>query len=188
MGLGNPGSKYADTRHNIGERWARSLAQQFAITLRDEPRFKGLVGRGKIFDHDVRVLVPTTFMNLSGQSVGPLVRFFKIPMSRILVAYDEVAFPAGTCKLKIGGGHNGHNGMKSLIDAFGGNREFARLRIGVGHPGSPDQMHNYLTGCNMPRTERTQAESASEMSDELLRSVMSGDWQQAMLLLHSRSE
>ena len=188
MGLGNPGSKYADTRHNIGERWVRSLAQQFAITLSNESRFKGLLGRGVILDHDLRILIPTTFMNLSGQSVGPLIRYFKIPVDRVLVAYDEVAFPAGTCKLKIGGGHNGHNGVKSLIDAFGGNREFARLRIGVGHPGSPDQMHSYLTGCNMPRAERTQAESASQMDDELLRSVVTGDWQQAMLSLHSRSE
>lgn len=188
VGLGNPGSKYADTRHNIGERWVRSLAQQFAITLRNESRFKGLVGRGKILEREIRILVPTTFMNLSGQSVGPLVRYFKIPVSQILVAYDEVAFPAGKCKLKIGGGHNGHNGVKSLIDVFGGNREFARLRIGVGHPGSPDQMHTYLTGSNMPQAERTLAELASAMSDELLVSVVSGDWQRAMLLLHSDSE
>ncbi|MCY3885092.1 MAG: aminoacyl-tRNA hydrolase [Gammaproteobacteria bacterium] len=188
VGLGNPGSKYADTRHNVGERWVRDLADQFAISLRNESRFKGLVGRGEILDREVRILVPATFMNLSGQSVGPLARYFRIPVNRILVAYDEVAFPAGTCKLKVGGGHNGHNGVKSLINALGGNRDFARLRIGVGHPGSPDQMHTYLTGCKMPSGERIQAESASKMGDDLLESVVSGNWQKAMLLLHSHNE
>ena len=185
MGLGNPGSQYERTRHNVGERWLRDLARKFSIPLVHESRFQGHVGRGKILGHDVRLLVPTTFMNRSGNSVGQLVRYFKIPVESVLVAYDEVAFPVGTCKLKVGGGHNGHNGIKSLFEGLGGSREFVRLRIGVGHPGDSAKMHNYLTGHDMPTRDREVSESSSEMDGELLESVLECDWQRAMWLLHT---
>ena len=136
-------------------------------------------------NHDLRVLVPTSFMNRSGQSVGSTIRYFRIPIERVLVAYDEVAFPVGTCRLKIGGGHNGHNGVRSVIEALGGSQEFVRLRIGVGRPNNPSQMVDFLTGMEMPADERVHAESSSAMNTELLRSVLDGDWQRAMWLLHS---
>ena len=124
-------------------------------------------------------------MNRSGNSVGSVVRYFKIPTERVLVAYDEVAFPVGTSKLKLGGGHNGHNGIASLFEGFGGEREFARLRIGVGHPGDGAEMHHYLTRTNMPNEEREMAETSSELSDEILQCMLMGNWQRAMWLLHT---
>lgn len=124
-------------------------------------------------------------MNHSGDSAGSLVRYFKIPVEHVLVAYDEVAFPVGTCKLKIGGGDNGHNGLSSLFKGFSGNRGFARLRIGVGHPGDSSQMHTYLTGCDMPVEERHLAETSSEFDDQVLECILAGDWQRAMWLLHT---
>lgn len=99
-----------------------------------------------------------------------------------LVVYDEVAFPVGVTKIKIGGGDNGHNGMKSVINGFGGNREFPRLRIGVGHPGDPARMLSYLTDRDMPLDEMEASNESSEMSDELLRHALRGDWQKAMTL------
>ena len=136
VGLGNPGSAYADTRHNVGAVWVRELARRYSINLGVDTKFKGELGRGLIGGTDVRLLLPSTFMNNSGESVGAVSRFFKLEPQEILVAYDEVAFEPGVVKLKQGGGSNGHNGVKSVIAGLGNRDEFVRLRIGVGHPGS----------------------------------------------------
>ena len=121
-------------------------------------------------------------MNLSGECLGRYVRYFRIAPMETLVAYDEVAFPVGVSKIKIGGGHNGHNGIKSVIEGFGGEREFPRLRIGVGHPGDPARMLSYLTGHDMPVGELEASHESSDMSDELLLFAINGDWQKAMTL------
>ena len=136
VGLGNPGPAYADTRHNVGAVWVRQLARRYSISLGVDTKFKGEIGRGLIGGTDVRLLLPSTFMNNSGESVGAVSRFFKLEPQEILVAYDEVAFEPGVVKLKQGGGSNGHNGVKSVIAGLGNRDEFVRLRIGVGHPGS----------------------------------------------------
>lgn len=186
VGLGNPGPRYAGTRHNIGAAWLEALALRFGIPLSEQRKFKGLLGRGSLLVHDVRLLVPTTYVNLSGDAVGTATRFYKIDAAEILVAYDEVAFPVGVCRLKMGGGHNGHNGLKSVIAGLGNERGFARLRIGVGHPGNPDDMVAYLTGATMPAREREAAERAAALSDEILALVLDGDLQRAMNALHAQ--
>ena len=184
-GLGNPGPRYARTRHNIGAAWLESLAQRFGIALAEHRKFKGAFGRGDILGHDVRLLFPSTYVNLSGDAVGAAAKFHKIEPAEILVAYDEVAFPVGTCRLKDGGGHNGHNGLKSVIAALGNERGFARLRIGIGHPGTADEMVAYLTGTRMPAEQRKIAERSARLSDEVLALVLHGDLQQAMNLYHA---
>ena len=184
-GLGNPGKRYARTRHNVGARWLEALAVRFGVQLKDERKFKGLIGRGRILGEDVRLLLPTTYVNLSGDAVGAVTNFYKIAAAEVLVAYDEVAFPVGTSRLKSGGGHNGHNGIKSVIAGLAGERDFARLRIGVGHPGDADFMVAYLTGINMPTADLERAGESAVLNDEVLALVLEGDLQQAMNRFHA---
>lgn len=185
VGLGNPGPSYARTRHNIGAAWLEGLAARFDVPLREQRKFKGRIGRGEVLGHDVRLLYPTTYVNLSGEAVGAVARFHKIAPEEILVAYDEVAFPPGVCRLRGGGGHNGHNGLKSVIASLGNARGFVRLRIGVGHPGDPAAMVAYLTGAAMPAAERCAALRAAGLDDEVLKLVLGGDLGRAMNLLHA---
>lgn len=185
VGLGNPGPRYQDTRHNVGAAFVSELAGRYQIPLRAESRFKGDLGRGLIAGQDVRLLNPSTFMNLSGESVGAVARFYQIAAEEILVAYDEMAFAPGVIKLRQGGGANGHNGITSVISGLGNNRNFHRLRIGVGHPGDKSRVTAYLTSVRMPEAERTLVGEACDLSERILKPLLSGQMQQAMNLLHA---
>ena len=185
VGLKNPGPRYAATRHNVGADFVERLAHRFNVELKNETRFKGLLGRGNLCGHDVRLLVPTTFMNLSGESVAAVARFFRIASAEILVVHDEMAFAPGVIRIKQGGGANGHNGLRNIIQHLGNDAGFVRLRIGVGHPGNPKDVTRYLTGVDLPAAERKLIESAYDISDEVLQSLLSGDLQKAMNLLHA---
>ena len=183
-GLGNPGTRYERTRHNVGAAWLAELAQRFGITLAAERKFKGLLGRGDILGRDVRLLLPTTYVNLSGEAVGAVAHFYRMNAPEILVAYDEVAFPVGVTRLKKDGGHNGHNGLRSVIAGLANDRGFARLRIGVGHPGAAD-MVAYLTGVTMPEAEREAAAESADLDDPVLDLVLDGDIDRAMNIFHA---
>ena len=185
VGLGNPGPRYARTRHNIGAAWLAELAERFDVPLKPERKFAGLLGRGELFGHDVRLLLPTTYVNLSGNAVGSVARFHKMAAEELLVAYDEVDFPVGVSRLKTGGGHNGHNGLKSVMASLGGERGFARLRIGIDRPDSAEDMVAYLTTVAMPKRQQAEALTAARLSDAAWRLVLAGDWQNAMNLLHA---
>lgn len=184
-GLGNPGPRYAGTRHNVGVWFVERLARRFAINLAGENRFKGDVGRGGILGHDVRLLLPRTFMNLSGESVGALARFYRIAPAEILVAYDEMAFEPGVIRLKSGGGANGHNGISSVIEGLGNDRDFHRLRIGVGHPGDRSQVTAYLTSVTTPAAERERIEAALALPDSVLEDLLECRMQKVMNWLHA---
>lgn len=144
VGLGNPGDKYADTRHNAGEWLIARLARRFNVTLNAENKFFGNVGKTLMNGKEIRFLVPTTFMNLSGKAVGTLANFYRIKPEEILVLHDELDLPPGSVKLKLGGGHGGHNGLKDIVAALGNNNNFYRLRIGIGHPGHRDLVAGYV--------------------------------------------
>ena len=144
VGLGNPGDKYADTRHNAGEWLIARLARRFNVTLNAENKFFGNVGKTLINGKEIRFLVPTTFMNLSGKAVGALANFYRIKPEEILVLHDELDLPPGSVKLKLGGGHGGHNGLKDIVAALGNDNNFYRLRIGIGHPGHRDLVAGYV--------------------------------------------
>ena len=144
VGLGNPGDKYADTRHNAGEWLIERLARRFNISLNPESKFFGKTARTLVDGKEVRLLVPTTFMNLSGKAVGALASFYRIKPEEILVIHDELDLPPGTAKLKQGGGHGGHNGLKDIVAQLGNNNNFYRLRIGIGHPGHRDLVAGYV--------------------------------------------
>jgi PTH1 family peptidyl-tRNA hydrolase len=184
-GLGNPGPRYADTRHNAGAWFVSGLARRFGVVLKEESKFKGALGRGDVLGHDLRLLVPSTFMNLSGESVGSVARFFRIQPAEILVAYDEMAFEPGLIRLKTGGGDNGHNGIGSVIEGLGNERGFHRLRIGVGHPGDRSRVTPYLTSVTTPSAERQLIEAAFEIPDDLLRQLLDGEMQKFMNWLHA---
>lgn len=142
VGLGNPGEQYQYTRHNAGFWFVLHLAQQFNITLTPDKKFHGLTGRGQIHGHDVRLLLPLTFMNKSGQSVVPMVNFYNIANDEILIAHDELDIPAGSIKLKTAGGHGGHNGLRDITPHIG--NDFHRLRIGIGHPGHKSKVSGHV--------------------------------------------
>ena len=184
VGLGNPSPQYDHTRHNVGAEWVRWLAEWYAVPLKAQARFKGLVGRGLIEGHDVYLLLPSTYMNLSGEAVGPLARFYKMGVDEILVAYDEMAFEPGVVRLKTGGGDNGHNGIKSVRAAMANDAGFHRLRIGVGHPGDKARVTAYLTQVKMPAGERDLVAASTELAGPLLAAILAGNWQAAMNELH----
>lgn len=144
VGLGNPGDKYTDTRHNAGEWLIERLARRFNVSLNPESKFFGKTARTLVNGKEVLLLVPTTFMNLSGKAVGALASFYRIKPEEILVIHDELDLPPGTAKLKQGGGHGGHNGLKDIVAQLGNNNNFYRLRIGIGHPGHRDLVAGYV--------------------------------------------
>jgi peptidyl-tRNA hydrolase, PTH1 family len=184
-GLGNPGPQYQHTRHNVGAEFVAALADRFGIALAEDAKFKGAIGRGAVAGHDVRLLLPLTYVNLSGESVGAVARFYKLEPEEILVAYDEMAFEPGVLRLKSGGGDNGHNGIRSVIAGLGNRREFVRLRIGVGHPGDRSRVTAYLTSVRMPEAERAVMARAYDIDEAVLKPLLAGDLQKAMTALHS---
>jgi len=158
-GLGNPGPEYTRTRHNAGVWFVEELARRNNITLRPEKKYSGLYGKGIIGNDVVHLLIPTTFMNRSGQAVAPLANFFRIDVDSILVAHDEMDMLPGTVKIKQGGGHGGHNGLKDIIARMANNKNFYRLRIGIGHPGHRDKVTGHVLG-KAPATEQALIDEA----------------------------
>ena len=184
VGLGNPGANYEATRHNAGAWFVEALARKAGVQMQPEKRFSGLAGRTSIAGEDVRLLIPNTFMNLSGQAVAPMARFFKIDPQQILVAHDELDMPPGVARLKQGGGHGGHNGLRDTISALGNNKDFMRLRIGIGHPGSAKQVTNYVLS-KAPAEQQSAIEAAIDASLDVVPDVISGELAGAMNKLHS---
>ncbi len=156
-GLGNPGPEYTRTRHNAGVWFVEELAQRNNISLRPEKKYSGHYGKGLIGGELVHLLIPTTFMNRSGQAVAPLANFFRIEVENILIAHDELDMAPGAIKIKKGGGHGGHNGLKDIISRMANNKEFYRLRIGIGHPGHRDKVTGHVLG-KAPQSEQAQIE------------------------------
>jgi peptidyl-tRNA hydrolase, PTH1 family len=186
VGLGNPGREYEDTRHNAGAWFVAQLAQQQRCSLSNDSKFFGLTGRINIAGQDIKLLTPTTFMNLSGQAVLAAATFYKIPVEAILVAHDELDIAPGNARLKVGGGHGGHNGLRDIINKFGNQNNFHRLRIGIGHPGSAEKVVGYVL--NKPSSdERISIDAAINAALDVLPLAASGQWSRAMNELHTFS-
>lgn len=184
VGLGNPGREYESTRHNVGFWWVDELARAGALTFRSDAKFHGLAARGQVHGHEVALLKPQTFMNLSGRAVAAMAQFYKILPAEILVVHDELDLSPGIARLKLGGSHGGHNGLKDIIAQLG-TRDFWRLRLGVGHPGDRAQVVGYVL--NDPRREeRELIEEAMQQSLHVAPLVIEGKTEAAMLKLHSK--
>lgn len=184
VGLGNPGPQHDSNRHNAGVIFLHHLAKAYGETLRGESKFFGEFGTITIDGRQVRLLFPTTFMNRSGKSVAAVCNFYKIDPANMLVAYDEIDFEVGVTRFKQGGGHGGHNGMRDIINALGGNRDFYRLRIGVGHPGHKSMVANYVL------SDPSRAEADVIMEDihsaiSVMPKAVNGEWEAAMRQLHT---
>jgi PTH1 family peptidyl-tRNA hydrolase len=183
VGLGNPGREYENTRHNAGFWWVDEFAQNNQLTFKSESKFHGQAARGVMQGHEIYLLKPQTFMNVSGRSVGALAQFYKIEAAQILVVHDELDLPPGSAKLKLGGGHGGHNGLKDII-AHLGTRDFWRLRIGIGHPGDRAEVANFVL--NAPRKEEQELiDTAAQRAQEVAPLIVEGKLEAAMLKLHS---
>ena len=184
VGLANPGAEYAQTRHNAGEWYVQELARISNVQLVPESKYYGLTARAFLHGKDVRLLIPSTYMNLSGKSVAALANFFRILPEEILVAHDELDMPPGVAKFKLGGGHGGHNGLKSIIESLANDKGFHRLRIGIGHPGDKNKVSGYVLG-KAPLAEQ---ELITAAIDEAVRSteiLYKQDMVKAMHRLHS---
>lgn len=184
VGLGNPGRDYARTRHNAGFWWLAQCADNLRVVLKPESRFFGVAGRSTNAA-EINLLMPQTFMNLSGKSVAALARFYKIVPDEILVVHDELDLPPGVARLKQGGGHGGHNGLKDIAAQLG-SPQFWRLRLGIGHPGAKNEVANYVL--NPPRADEADLiESAIIQSLDVLPEILRGDFAAAMLKLHTKA-
>ncbi|OSN05726.1 aminoacyl-tRNA hydrolase [Lonsdalea iberica] len=184
VGLANPGAEYAATRHNAGAWYIDRLAESHRQPLKEESKFFGYTSRLTLAGQDVRLLVPTTFMNLSGKAVAAMATFYRIQSDEILVAHDELDLLPGVAKLKLGGGHGGHNGLKDIISKLGNNPNFHRLRIGIGHPGDRNKVVGFVLG-KPPVSEQTLIDQSI---DEALRctEIMLGEGMvKAMNRLHA---
>lgn len=184
VGLGNPGSQYEQTRHNAGFWFVEEIARLQGAQFRAEAKFSGDVCKVALQGRDIWLLKPTTFMNHSGQAVGKLAHFYKIPKDNILVAHDELDLDAGSVRLKTGGGHGGHNGLRDIIAHLGG-KEFQRLRIGVGHPGHRDQVVDYVLH-RAGKDEQIDIDNALDQALSVLPLLADGSWEKAVNRLHSK--
>lgn len=184
VGLGNPGPEYTKTRHNAGVWFVDELASRYNISLKPEKKYFGLYGKGQIGNQLVHLLIPTTFMNGSGKSVAALANFFRIPVEDILVAHDELDMEPGVCKIKQGGGHGGHNGLRDIITCMANNKEFYRLRIGIGHPGHRDRVTGHVLG-KAPALDQDKIEQAIDEASRCMEIWQNDDLKKAQNRLHS---
>jgi peptidyl-tRNA hydrolase, PTH1 family len=184
VGIGNPGDQYANTRHNAGIWFIEQFALSFGAVFKDEKKFFGRVATVHYASRELKLLIPSTYMNESGKSVGALASFFKIPPDRMLIAHDELDLAIGVIRFKQGGGLAGHNGLRDITRSLGGSREFNRLRIGVGHPGSKE----HVTGHVLGKASASDKDIINQCIDEALSCMplaLNGEWEKAMNRLHN---
>ena len=185
VGLGNPDPRDARTRHNAGFWFADAVASRWGGSFRSQSNFFGDVADCQVGGHRVRVLKPMTYMNNSGRSVAAFVNFYKLDAEAILVAHDEIDLPPGTVRLKRGGGHGGHNGLRDVIPQLG-TPDFARLRIGVGHPGNKSAVVGYVLKA-APADEQRLIDDAVALAIDHFPEIVAGRFSEVMNTLHRRS-
>jgi len=179
VGLANPGAQYAQTRHNAGAWFIERLAEQHRTSLSRDAKAFVLTARVSIAGEDVRLLIPTTFMNRSGQAVAALANFYKLTPAEILIAHDELDIAPGQIRLKTGGGHGGHNGLRDSIASLGNQAGFHRLRVGIGHPGNSSQVTGFVLG-RAPQSEQSLIDQALDEALRCTELMVTGDIAKAM--------
>lgn len=183
VGLGNPGPEYETTRHNAGFWWVEGLARELKVALVMDKGYHGLVARTTVQGQNVWLIEPQTFMNLSGKAVAALARFFKIEPKEILVVHDELDLPPGEAKLKFGGSHAGHNGLRD-IHAQLGTGDYWRLRLGVGHPGTKAEVVNWVLKKPSP-DHRIAIEQCIDRTLKSVPRLLAGEMDKATMLIHT---
>lgn len=186
VGLGNPGRRYRSTRHNVGFDWVDRVSSRLGAKWRKAWKYRAEMAEWAVAGRSLWAMKPQTLMNRSGHAVAPFVRAKGLEPETLLVVHDDLDLPPGTVRLKAGGGHGGHNGLRDLVDELD-SREFLRLRIGVGHPGDRGRVTPYVLSRPSPE-ERAAMEAAMDRAAEVLPDLVSGDRQKAMNRLHSRAD
>ena len=186
IGLGNPGSRYAGTRHNAGFWFVDRIAEKFSCSFTGGHKFAGDIARFRYDGNEYQLLKPRTYMNESGRSVQAVMNYFGIAPDEILVVHDEIDFAPGTIRIKRDGGAAGHNGIRDIIDCIGSNA-FLRIRIGVGHPGDKDKVIGSVLG-KPSRAERKLIEDAIDRGIGVFPLILNGEYQKAMTQLHTDEE
>jgi PTH1 family peptidyl-tRNA hydrolase len=182
-GLGNPGSRYAETRHNAGFWFLERLADKAGVTFRSQSKLHAQLVKTNLWGHDCILVKPDTFMNHSGQAVRAVMDYYRVDAAHLLVAYDELDLAPGVARLKLGGGHGGHNGMRDIF-RHTADHDFLRLRIGIGHPGSRDAVTPYVLSRATTEQERLMRDAISDAVD-VMPSVLEGNIPAAMKELHT---
>ncbi|HFC92590.1 MAG TPA: aminoacyl-tRNA hydrolase [Leucothrix mucor] len=183
VGLGNPGRKYDKTRHNAGFWFVDELARRYSANFKLESRFSGEVSKTTIEGHTVWLLKPTTFMNKSGLAAKQLASFYKIPVENILIAHDELDLSPSTVRLKLSGGHGGHNGLRDLHAHL--SKEYWRLRIGIGHPGDRNKVVDYVLS-QPSKNDAIEIARAIDSAADQTQLILAGEMQKAMNRLHTK--
>lgn len=183
VGLGNPGPQYQNTRHNAGAWFVESLTQQLHTQLKASTKFFGLHQKINLHGHDCHLLIPTTFMNHSGRAVAAVCHYYDILPQEVLVAHDELDLPPGKLKLKLDGGHGGHNGLKDIMSALD-SQQFYRLRIGIGHPGHRDKVLDFVLNPANKHDKQLIDESITKAID-CVETMINGHIAKAMQILHT---
>ena len=186
VGIGNPGSQYSETRHNVGVWFVKKLASLHGEGFRQEKKFFGDVASVVYRGRELKLLIPGTYMNESGKSVGSLVNFYKIPHQRMMIAHDELDLTTGIVRLKQGGGLAGHNGLRDISRCLAGSQEFNRLRIGVGHPGTKEDVTGHVLSKASPADTQS-IDACIDAALDVLPLLVEGEWQKAMKELHTFS-
>jgi len=182
-GLGNPGPGYAQTRHNAGYWFLDALQRRTVFSYRSETRFRAELADILVGGQKLRLLRPATWMNESGGPVSAVARYFGIEPAQVLVVHDDLDLPPGIARLKRAGGHGGHNGLRSIFQELG-SQDFARLRLGIGHPGSPDDVTDYVLR-TPSADDRNAIGDVIERTLDLFNGIAMGDWEKVMNQLHS---
>ncbi len=183
VGLGNPGAEYEGTRHNAGFWWIDALARELKVNLSSNRSYHGLVARTSVQGQNVWLLEPQTFMNLSGKSVGALARFFKIQPEEIMVVHDELDVVPGQAKLKFGGSHAGHNGLRDIHEKLG-TGDYWRLRLGIGHPGVKSEVVNWVLQKPSP-DQRTAMHESIDRTLKAVPAMLDGEMDKATAIVHT---
>tara|TARA_B100001123_G_scaffold190173_1_gene216990 strand:+ start:120 stop:698 length:579 start_codon:yes stop_codon:yes gene_type:complete len=184
VGLGNPGKKYDKTRHNCGAEFVQLISDRLKVSLQKEDKFFGLYGTKKLSQIMVHLCIPTIYVNESGKTVSSITDYLKISHEQVLVIHDDLDLPLGKIKLKEAGGHGGHNGLRNIIGNLKGDKNFKRIRIGIDHPEKEEDVVKYVLS-KFTKKERQLLETSFNNTLNIMDLIFSGNWQQAMLELHS---
>ena len=184
VGLGNPGKKYDKTRHNCGADFVQLLSEKLKVSLQKEDKFFSLYGIKILNKVKIHLCIPTIYVNESGKTVSSIINYLKISNEQVLVIHDDLDLPLGKIKLKEAGGHGGHNGLRNIIDSLKGDANFKRMRIGIDHPEKEEDVVKYVLS-KFTKKERQLLETSFNNTLNSMDLIFSGNWQQAMLELHS---
>lgn len=185
-GLGNPGAQYASTRHNAGAWFVDAFCNANRLTLKSESKFSARIASFTLFGQDVKIIIPNTYMNHSGQAVSAVTKYYQIPVDRILIVHDDLDLPVETIRFKTGGGHGGHNGLRDIIHHLH-SRDFHRLRIGINHPGHKDGVSDYVLE-KPSRADEQKINRSIEDGIIVMNDILTGNFQAAMQKLHTSTD